>query len=174
MFHYFKIQHIAAVLCVAALLPLISLSAQAQNRMNAKAVGVISEATVGNGVGNGAGNGVGNGNTNNEVIRFEGAAVVNSRMAADADFGKPSLIMLFDLTGVTGTGAKSGTKYVLTNQEYIIRPLAMHHNIEFTFPMTTEEDAPIEKARVGSARFVMNVDLGTGAITSLNAVMKAH
>lgn len=158
MINYLHAHRIAAVLCIAVTLPLASMSTQAQNRMNPKAVGVMSQGNAGN-----AGN--------VEAIRFEGQAVVNSRLAADPDFGNPTLIMLFDLTGVTGTGAQSGTKYVVTSQEHIIRRFAPHQNIEFTFPMVTDEDAPIAKARVGSARFVMNVDPGTGEVTSLNAVL---
>ena len=147
-----------AVLGLAVLLPLAPQLAQAQNRMNAKAVAVTSNGPV----------------TNVEAVKFEGQAVVNSRLAADAEFGKPSLIMQFDLTGVTGTGAQSGIRYLLTSQEHVIRPHASNQNVEFTFPMATEENAPIAKVRTGSARFVMNVDLSTGAITSVNAVMTAR
>ena len=163
MINHLHARRVIAALCIAVTLPFASMSAQAQpaqaqNRMNPKAVGVTSQGNAGN-----AGN--------VEAIRFEGQATVNSRLAADPDFGNPTLIMLFDLTGVTGTGAQSGTKYVLTTQEHIIRPLTANHNVEFTFPMATDEDAPISRVRVGSARFVMNVDTTTGAITSLNAVL---
>ncbi len=155
MINQFNAGRVVAALCLAMALPLASMSTQAQNRMNPKAVGVTSQGNAGN----------------VEAVRFEGQATVNSRLAADPDFGNPTLIMLFDLTGVTGTGAQSGTKYVLTTQEHIIRPLTANHNVEFTFPMATDEDAPISRVRVGSARFVMNVDTTTGAITSLNAVL---
>ena len=161
MIKHFNTRRVVAALCVAASLSLASTAIQAQNRMNPKAVGVTSQGNAGN-----AGNA-----GNVEAIRFEGQATVNSRLASDPDFGNPTLIMLFDLTGVTGTGAQSGTKYVLTTQEHIIRPLTANHNVEFTFPMATDEDAPISRVRVGSARFVMNVDTTTGVITSLNAVL---
>ena len=157
MLHYFHTRWVTT-LCLAALILFASLPAQAQNRMNSKAVAVTSNGPV----------------TNVEAIKFIGAVVVNSRVAADPDFGRPSLVMDFDLTGVTGTGAQSGIKYLLTSQEHVIRPLAPHQNVEFTFPMATDENAPISKVRVGSARFVMNVDLKTGLITSLNAVMTAR
>ncbi len=155
MINHLNARRVVAALCVAASLSLASASIQAQNRMNAKSVGVTSNGPA----------------SNVEAIRFEGQAVVNSRLAADPDFGNPTLIMLFDLSGVTGTGVKSGIKYVITSQEYVIRPLIANHNIEFTFPMATDENAPIDKVRVGSARFVMNVDIATGAITSLNSVL---
>ena len=155
MLHLFKGLRAAAILCLATLLPLAPLTAQAQNRMSSKAVAVTSIGPV----------------TNVEAVNFEGLAVVNSRLAADPEFGSPSLVMLFDMTGVTGTGAQSGIKYVLTSQEHVIKPHASNQNVEFTFPMATDPNAPIAKVRIGSARFVMNVDLGTGSITSINAVL---
>ena len=155
MSHYFKLLRLAGALCLAAPMLLASLSVQAQNRMNQKSVVVTSSGPV----------------TNVEAVNFVGTAVVTSRVVPDPDFGNPSLIMQFDLTGVTGTGAQSGIKYVLTSQEHVVRPLASNQNIDFTFPMATDENAPISKVRTGSARFVMNVDLATGLITSVNAVM---
>jgi hypothetical protein len=155
MSNYFEVRRTAGALCLLASMVLPQLPAQAQNRMNAKPVGVISNGPV----------------TNVEAVNFVGSAVVNSRLVPDPDFGKPTLLMQFDLTGVTGTAAQSGIKYVLTSQEHIIRPFTPQQNIEFTFPMATDDNAPISKVRTGSARFVMNVDPVTGAITSLNAVM---
>jgi hypothetical protein len=158
MSHHFKICRLAGALCLLAPMLLAPLSAQAQNRMNPKAVAVTSNGPV----------------TNVEAVKFAGAAVVNSRLVPDPDFGHPSLLMQFDLTGVTGTGAQSGIKYVLTSQEHVIRPFAPNQNVEFTFPMATDENAPIAKVRTGSARFVMNVDPSSGVITSVNAVMTAR
>ena len=155
---HFKVRWMAGTLCLVAPMLLASLPASAQNRMNTKAVAVTSNGPV----------------TNVEAVNFVGTAVVNSRLAPDPDFGRPSLLMQFDLTGVTGTGAQSRIKYVLTSQEYVIRPLAPNQNVEFTFPMATDENAPISKVRAGSARFVMNVDTVSGLITSVSTVMTAR
>lgn len=155
MLHILKARRVTVALCLAALMPLASLSAQAQNRMNPKTVAVTSSGPV----------------VNVEAVQFVGLAVVNSRLAADPEFGRPSLVLQFDMTGVTGTGAQTGIKYVLTSQEHVIRPLTPNQNIEFTFPMATDENALIAKVRTGSARFVMNVDIATGLITSMNAVL---
>ena len=155
MSHHFKVRWMAAALCLVAPMLLAPLPALAQNRMNPKAVAVTSNGPV----------------TNVEAVKFVGAAVVTSRVVPDPDFGRPSFVMQFDLTGVTATGAQSGIKYVLTSQEHVIRPLAPNQNVEFIFPMATDDNAPIAKVRTGSARFVMNVDPANGLITSLNAVM---
>ena len=155
MLHHFKLPLTASALCLAVSMVLTPLPALAQNRMNPKSVAVTSNAPV----------------TNVEAVKFVGMAVVTSRVVPDPDFGRPSFVMQFDLTGVTGTGAQSGIKYVLTSQEHVIRPLAPNQNVEFTFPMATDDNAPMAKVRTGSARFVMNVDPATGLITSVNAVM---
>jgi hypothetical protein len=156
MINHLEVRRIAAIVCLTALLPLAWPSVQAQNRLQVKQVAVKTNGP----------------DTDVEHVQFAGSAVVNSRMVPDPDFGKPSLLMQFDLTGVTGTGAKSGIRYVLTSQEHVIRPFAIHQNVEFTFPMATDENAPISKVRVGTARFMMNVDRDTGEVTSLNVVMK--
>ncbi|MDB5885602.1 MAG: hypothetical protein JWR74_1773 [Polaromonas sp.] len=158
MSHHFQIRRLAGALCLLAPMLLAPLSAHAQNRMNAKAVAVTSNGPV----------------TNVEAVNFAGSAVVNSRLVPDPEFGRPSLVMQFDLTGVTGTGAKSGIKYVLTSQEHVVKPFASNQNVEFTFPMATDENAPIAKVRTGSARFVMNVEPASGLITSVNAVLTAR
>ena len=158
MLHHFKLLRTASALCLAASMVLAPLTASAQNRMNPKSVAVTSNAPV----------------ANVEAVKFIGAAVVTSRVVPDPDFGRPSFVMQFDLTGVTGTGAQSGIKYVLTSQEHVVRPLASNQNVEFIFPMATDPNAPIANVRTGSALFVMNVDLVSGLITSVNAVMTAR
>lgn len=158
MLYHFKLLRTASALCLAASMVLAPLTASAQNRMNPKSIAVTSNAPVGN----------------VEAVKFIGSAVVTSRVVPDPDFGRPSFVMQFDLTGVTGTGAQSGIKYVLTSQEHVVRPLASNQNVEFIFPMATDPNAPIANVRTGSALFVMNVDLVSGLITSVNAVMTAR
>ena len=147
----------ATAVCLAACLS----SAQAQPaspRMNPRAVAVTSDAPV----------------TTVEAVRFAGQAVINSRMAPDPDFGQPSLIMLFDLSGVVGTGAQSGTRYIIPAQEYVVRPHVANQVVEFVFPMTPDVNQPVTAARTGLARFVLNVDLATGDVTSNAAVFSAR
>ena len=111
---------------------------------------------------------------NVEKINFAGEAIVNSRVALDPDFNQPSLIVLFDLLNITAVGAQSGTRYVVSSQEYVIQPLAPNQNIDFTFPMTTDVNAPLEMARTGSAHFVLQVDLLTGVVRTNAAVFSAR
>lgn len=151
---------IALAISLAALPPLAGAQSVTppQMRMNQTAVGVTSTAPV---------NGV-------EPVQFSGQALIKSRLAPDVEFGKPTFVMLVDLTGITGVGAQTGTKYILSSQEYIVRPHAASQSVELTFPMATGPDATIDRVRTGSARLVMNVDVGSGAITSTAAALSAR
>lgn len=160
MFKTFKILGTAAALSLAVLLPTAhAQSLQAQGRMNKNAVAVTSNAPV---------------TTTVEAVLFSGQAIVNSRMSPDPTYNRPSLILDFDLSQVVGVGAKSGIRYILPAEEYVIRPHASNQVVELTFPMTTGPDAPLANARTGHARFAMNVDTTTGVITSLAAVFTAR
>ena len=136
-------------------------SAQAQPtppRMNQKAVAVTSDTPV----------------ASVEAVKFSGQALISSRMAPDREFGRPSLVMLFDMSGVVGVGAQTGTRYILPAQEHVIQPHAANQNVEFVFPMTPDVNQPITAARTGLARFVLNVDLATGTVTSIASVLNAR
>ena len=157
MVNSFRALGIAAAISLAAMTPQAQAqSAQAASRTSQVSVPVTTLAPIVVAV---------------EGLRFSGQAVISSRLASDPDFGRPSLVLLFDMTGVTGVGAASGLLYRALSQEYVVRPHAMNQNIGFTFPMATDPDAPLASVRTGDARFVMNVDLATGAVTSVTAAL---
>jgi hypothetical protein len=104
---------------------------------------------------------------NVENIAFTGDAIVNCRLAADPDLGTPLFVIAVDMSGVTGVGAKTKWRYVTAAQEFIIRPHVDNHNLNFTFPLSTDANSPIENVRTGDAHLVLNVDLVTGDVTSL-------
>lgn len=144
---------IACVIFLATLVPLAQAeSAQGSFRMNQTAVSVTSLASPDPAV---------------EGILFSGQATVYSRLAENPESGSSTLVLLIDLSGVVGVGAQSGTRYLLSSQEYLVRPHVANHHIDFYFPMATDQNAPIASVRTGAARFVMNVDPVTGVITSL-------
>lgn len=148
---------IAAAISLAAWLS----GAQAQPispRMNQKAVAVVSGTPV----------------VSVEAVKFTGQALISSRMAPDREFGRPSLIMLFDMSGVAGVGAQTGTRYILPAQEYVILPHVSNQVVEFVFPMTPDVNQPVTAARTGLARFVLDVDLATGDVTSIASVLSAR
>jgi hypothetical protein len=99
-----------------------------------------------------------------ESVNFAGQAKVSSRLAPDPDFFKPRLVLSIDLTGVTGVGAMSGAKYVISGPELMQRSVAASHSIEITFPFRSSASAALS-ARSGVASFVIDFDVNTGAVT---------
>lgn len=102
-----------------------------------------------------------------ENVSFSGQAKVTSRLAPDPDFNKPMLVLTIDLTGVTGVGASSKAKYVISGPEIVQLPLALWHPMKITFPFTRSSGTATEGT--GLASFAFNFDLATGAITSATA-----
>jgi hypothetical protein len=104
-----------------------------------------------------------------ESVTFTGNAVVLSRLAPDPDFNRPRVVLTLDLTGVAGTGAQSGAKYVISGPEFTQRQVAASHAIEFTFPFKSNVSAAAATARTGVASFVLDFNVSTGAVTGASA-----
>lgn len=101
-----------------------------------------------------------------ESVVFSGQAKVNSRLAADPDFNKPSLVLTIDLTGVSGVGSATGATYVISGPERTQRGLAASHLVEIIFPYFKSDTNGTSSAQSGVASFALNFDLNTGAVTS--------
>ena len=104
-----------------------------------------------------------------ERVVFSGQAQIKSRLALDPDFGDSKLLLFIDMTGVSGVGSSSGAKYLVPTQEILIRPLAQSHQVEITFPFFKNDADSLASTRTGLANFALNVDVSTGAITSVSA-----
>jgi hypothetical protein len=104
-----------------------------------------------------------------ESVTFSGNAVVKSRLAPDPDFNRPRLVLTIDLTAVAGIGSMSGAKYVISGPEFTQREVAASHAFEFTFPFKSVKAPSVATARTGVASFVLDFDLGTGAVTGASA-----
>jgi len=103
-----------------------------------------------------------------ERVLFWGQARINSRLAPDPDFHRPSLVLTIDLTGVSGVGS-SGTKYVISGPEIVQRGLAASHLVEITFPFFQSGTTGISSAQSGVASFALSFDLNTGAVMTATA-----
>ena len=104
-----------------------------------------------------------------ERVVFSGQAQIKSRLALDPDFGDSKLLLFIDMTGVAGVGSSSGATYLVPTQEILIRPLALSHQVEITFPFFKNAADSLASTRTGLANFALNVDVSTGAITSASA-----
>src|SRR5262245_58389822 len=69
-----------------------------------------------------------------ESVTFSGNAKVGTRLAPDPDFGRPSLVVSIDLTGIAGVGASTRTKYAIGGPEIVQRRLAPSYTVDLTFP----------------------------------------
>jgi len=101
-----------------------------------------------------------------ESVSFSGDAKVGTRLAPDPDFGAPSLVVSIDLTGVSGVGSSTRTKYVIMGPEIVQKRLAPSYTVEITFPFYKSGTDGTTGARSGAASFTLDVNPGTGTVTS--------
>jgi hypothetical protein len=101
-----------------------------------------------------------------ESVSFTGQAKINSKLAPDPDFNRPSLVLTIDLTGLSGVGSSSRAKYVIAGPENVQRKVAATHVVEFTFPFAKSGAMNLGSAQSGVASFALGFDPNTGAVTS--------
>ena len=100
-----------------------------------------------------------------ESVAFSGTASINSRLAPDPDFGNHKVVLIVDLRSVSGVGAATQTKYVISGPELTQREVAASHAFEFTFPFRSAKTASTAAVRTGVATLVLDFDVKTGAVT---------
>jgi hypothetical protein len=100
-----------------------------------------------------------------ESVAFSGQARVQSKLAPDPDFNRPSLVLSIDLSGVDGVGSASTAKYVISGPEIVERSLAASHQIDITFPFV-KSTMGMFATRSGVASFALSFDVNTGAVTN--------
>ena len=101
-----------------------------------------------------------------ESVSFSGTAKVATRLAPDPDFGSPSLVVSIDLTGVSGVGSSTRTKYSIGGPEIVQKRLVPSYLVDITFPFYASGTNGTSGARSGQATFSFNVDSATGAVSS--------
>lgn len=103
-----------------------------------------------------------------ESVEFSGNAEVRSRLSHDPANTAlaPSLTYYIDLTGVSGVGASSKKKYVITGPEIVQRPLISTDLVEIAFPFYQSGSTASSTTRPGMASLQLSIDTATGAVTS--------
>jgi len=85
----------------------------------------------------------------------------------DPDFGTPSVVRLsIDFSHVAGVGMKTGTKYVTSGEQYLIRPLVATDVVDVTFAIHPSGATGFTRARPALASFTLNYNVRTEAFAS--------
>jgi len=116
-----------------------------------------------------------------ESVRFSGQARVSSELVLDTSRTRPphppSVILIIDLSGVSGTGSSSEARYTVGGDGTpVFRQLASADTVEITFPFTRGATMSVSSAGMSSVRsgvvtFALSFDTNTGAITKGTATV---
>jgi hypothetical protein len=101
-----------------------------------------------------------------ESVAFSGQARVRSVLVRDPDFNRPSLLLTFDLSNVSGVGSSTNASYVIPGREHVQRRVAGSQLLEISFPFLQSGATDLTSARSGVASFALDFDVETGAVTS--------
>jgi hypothetical protein len=109
-----------------------------------------------------------------ENVAFSGPVKIDSKMVTDPDFRGPSNVVLsIDLSGISGTGQVSKTKYVTPSREVIIRPLVPSDRLDVSFPFYPSGAKPTTATRVGKVSLGLVFNTSTGMLTGATATVTA-
>jgi len=113
-----------------------------------------------------------------ESVRFSGQARVSSELVLDTTRTRPphppSVILIIDLSGVSGTGSSSEARYAVGGDGTpVFRQLASTDTIQIPFPFTRGTSMGTSSVRTGVASFALSFDTNTGAITKGTATVAA-
>src|SRR3989442_5577997 len=88
----------------------------------------------------------------------------------DPDFGTPPVVRLsIDFSHVAGVGTKTGTKYVTSGGQDLIRPLVATDVVDVTFAIMPSSATGAARTRSALASFTLNYNVGTSTFTSRTA-----
>jgi len=100
-----------------------------------------------------------------ENVNFSGQAQVKANVVTDPDFGgQPTVVLTIDMSSVTGVGASTGKKYLVSGQETLNRRLNAADLVQVTFPFYPSGASPTS-SRIGSASFSLGYNVSTMSLT---------
>src|SRR5216683_792027 len=116
-----------------------------------------------------------------ESVKFSGQAQVSSELVLDTSrfHLAPAVILIIDLSRVSGTGSSTGAKYTAGGDGTpVYRQLVSADTVEITFPFSRGTTMSVSSTGLSSARsgvmsFALSFDLNTGAITNGTANIAA-
>src|SRR5262249_3098344 len=107
-----------------------------------------------------------------ESVFLTGLATITSTAAIDTTSRMPlGVTLLIDFTNVGGLGLSSGTTYVSTGQNVLVRPFVASDSIAITFPFFPSGPGGFLSARPALATFTLNYNATTGQLTAGTAAL---
>jgi len=104
-----------------------------------------------------------------ESVSFSGQAQIHCRLVRDPDFGRPSLLLRIDLSGVSGVGSSTNAAYVVSSEELVQRRLARSHVVVISFPFAAADGTGTPQSAV--AAFALDFDVNTGTVSGTGKVV---
>jgi hypothetical protein len=101
---------------------------------------------------------------------LSGTAKIESRVVwSEISTAVPAAITLdIDLSGISGVGKTTRTKYVTNAREIALRRLSATDLVDIAFPFYVSGTGGFPSARTGLARFSLSYDVNTGALKSVS------
>lgn len=104
--------------------------------------------------------------TSTESVSFSGKALIKAKVIEDPDFRTAPIVLLsIDLSGISGVGTLSRTKYVTTNKNLVQRRLRTSDAVKFTFPFWPSGTSATAAGPVGAVSFSLSFDVNTRKLT---------
>ena len=102
-----------------------------------------------------------------ESVFLAGLAQITFVVVRDPDFGTPPAVRLnIDLSNVFGVGLSTGTLYVTSGGQSLIRPLVATDVVDITFPFFPSGPGGFAQARQALASFTLHYNVRTATFKS--------
>ena len=105
-----------------------------------------------------------------ERVLLVGFVQIGMAVVRDPDFGEPTAVRLsLDFSNVNGVGLRTGTKYLSSGGQEIIRPLVATDVVNVTFAIHPSGATGFMSARPALASFTLKYNVGSEAFASGSA-----
>jgi hypothetical protein len=102
-----------------------------------------------------------------EPVLLMGFVQIETVVVRDPDFGTPPVVRLsIDFSRVSGIGLKSGTKYVTSGRQDLLRPLVATDVVDVTFAIHPSSPTGFTLARPALASFTLDYNVRNEAFDS--------
>ena len=101
-----------------------------------------------------------------ESVFLSGFVGIKATVVRDPESGRPPIVLLhIDLSNVVGVGITTGSTYVASGDQDLIRPLAASDVVDVTFAIVPKRAEGALEARTALASFTLTFNVATGVLT---------